>query len=554
MRLQVNKVNLTLCVIIILSFSLHLTSQDYGIRFPDNDAPWCVITGVVPGSFADSLGLMRNDIILSINGVPIHSNTDLRAERETAAGSDIEMDVWRNGTEISLQRFFPGGGFGIYTVYVDRGKTLNIEEMKEDLDSLFAFIYEVHPDPYASFPESEFRSEKEHLYASIQEEITDVEFWKPVARFVAKIQDGHTGLFLPIGDWNYKRFSGEPVLFPFSVLITRQGVYIEQNMSPAPVSPGDRILSINDREMDTLLAYLEQYRSGELRHFRLSQIENHFHQLIYQIAGIEPPFEVTVRSVDGAAATYVVDGIDWRTMEEATGTTPGIVTELIELPELSTAVLRFNQFGVHLPGFFRSSFATIQEKRYKYVVIDLQHNGGGNSAFADTLLSYITDKPYRFFGGAHIKISRFVLPQSPAFGYHDVGSVVKYPGSEPSRPPGRQTRFDGEIFCLISNRTFSTASGFAAVLKDFEIGTLIGEETGGIPTTFGDVAIITLPNSSIAAGASMKFFIRPGGDPSYVMEGVQPDIEVPVTGLDILKGRDPVLETVKRIIEKELHR
>ncbi len=558
MHLQINKFHILLCGMLVLFLSMPVSSKDCGIRFPENGTPWCLVTGVVPGSFAESLGLLQNDIILSINGVPIHTNEELRALREAAANSDIEMTVWRDGSEIMLKKHFSGGGFGIYTIYINRGITLTGEDMKEDLDSLFAFIYEVHPDPYASFPESEFRAEKERLYASIQEERTDVDFWKMTARFVAKIQDGHTGLSFPGGDWHYKRLSGEPSLLPLSVLITTQGVYVKQNLSSAPISPGDEILAINDRDMDTLLVYLEQYISGELRHFRLSQIEHNFHQLLYQIAGTEPPFSVKVRSIDGTTTTHFLDGIDWCTVERHIGTSPGLVTELIELPELSAAVLRFNVFADQLPDFFRLSFSTIQEKNYRYVIIDLQHNTGGNSLFADTLMSYLTDKPYRFFGGGHFKLSRYMLPQFQIFpelkAYikpYEPGSIVDFPEMKLSRPLDRKTRFSGGVFCLISKRTFSTASGFAAVLKDFEIGTLVGEETGGLPTTFGDVAFYTLPRSSIIVGASMKFFIRPSGDPSYVMKGLEPDIEVPVTGLDILHGRDPALETVKGIIKRK---
>jgi len=554
MQPQIKKLHFLLYGILVFSKLLVVSGQDYVIQFPETDAPWCVVTGVVPDSFADSLGLQQNDIILSINGVPIHTVEELRAQRESAANSDIEVIVWRDGKEIPLQRYFPGGPFGMYNVYVDRGKTLTIEEMKEDLDSLFAFIYDTHPDPYASFPKSEFRAEKDRLYASLQEEMTDVEFWKIIARFTAMIQDGHTGLFLPGGDWHYRRYSGDPIIFPLSVLIARGSVYVEQNFSPAPISPGDKILTINDRDMDTILDYLVQHVSGELRHFRLSQIERDFHQMLYQLAGIEPPFSIKVRSVDGTTSTHILDGVDWYFMEETIDTSPGIVTELIELPELRAAVLRFNSFQEHLPRFFRSSFSKIQDKNYRYVIIDLQNNSGGNSAFADTLLSYITDKPYRLFGGGHLKVSSYILSQTSLFDQYEMGAIVEFPEIPLSTPPDRPAKFSGDVYCLISNNTFSTAVGFAAVLKDFEIGTLVGEETGGIPTTFGDDAYYTLPRSSIGVVSSMKFFIRPNGDPAYVMEGVKPDVKVPVTGLDILKGRDQVLETVKGIIERKLQR
>jgi C-terminal processing protease CtpA/Prc len=553
MRLDLIFYQFLLYGVLILFMPVRTQAQDCGIRFPDNGAPWCLITRVVPGSFADSIGVLENDIILSINGVTIHNADELRSQRDAVTKSDIDMIIWRDGRKITLKGHFPGGGFGIYPVYVNRGITLSVDDMKEDLDSLFSFIYEAHPNPYASFPENEFRAGKERLYASLEHNMTEVEFWKSVARFVAKIQDGHTGLRIPAGDWHYRRLSGEPIIFPFEVLITTQGVYITRNLSQAPISPGYEILAINEHSIDSLLLYLEQFMSGELRHFRYSQIERNFQQLVYQLAGIEPPFHITLRSVDGTVTTYTIDGIDRCTMEKHISTTPGLVTDFTELPDIGTAVIRFNMFTDQLPDFFRSSFSTIQEKNYRHVIIDLQHNGGGNSAFADTLMSYLTDKPYRFFGGAHIKISRFVLSQSPAFGSNEIGTVVEFPGSTPTRPPGRHTRFAGNIYCLISNRTFSTASGFAAVLKDFGIGTLVGEETGGLPTTYGDVASATLPHSSFGVGASMKFFIRPNGDLSYVLEGVQPDIEVPVTGLDILKGRDPVLEAVQQIIDKKLH-
>ena len=558
MKCQFYKLKFLQCGILIFSLLLVVSGQDNGIQLPETYAPWCVVTGVVPDSFAESLGLQQNDIILSINGVPIHTAKELGVQRESAANSDIEVLVWRNGSEILMKKYFPGGVFGVYTEYVSRGVTLTVEEMNEDLDSLFAFIYEVHPDPYASFPESEFRSEKEHLYASIQEEISGVEFWKMIARFTALIQDGHTRLILPDGDWHYRKFSGDSINIPLSVLIAREGVYVEQNLSTAPLSPGDKILTINDRDIDTILDYLVQYVSGELRHFRLSQIERNFHQMLYQLAGIEPPFSIKVRSVDGTTSTHILDGVDWYFIEETIDTTPGLATDFIEVPELKTAILRFNVFAEHLPDFFRSAFRTVNQKDYRFVIIDLQDNGGGNSLYADTLMSYITDKPYRFFGGGYFKLSRHMLPQFEIFPElqvyesYELGSIIDLPEIKPSRPIERETRFSGDVFCLISNRTYSTAVGFAAILRDFEIGTLVGEETGGIPTTFGDSAYYTLPQSSIGVVSSMKFLIRPSGDPTYVMRGLEPDTEVPVTGLDVLEGRDPVLEKVKRIIDAKL--
>ena len=53
---------------------------------------------------------------------------------------------------------------------------------------------------------------------------------------------------------------------------------------------------------------------------------------------------------------------------------------------------------------------------------------------------------------------------------------------------------------------------------------------------------------------SWKYFIRPNGDTTYVHHGVMPDIPVEISAEDIRKGKDPVMEKVKEIIRKDLHK
>ena len=74
---------------------------------------------------------------------------------------------------------------------------------------------------------------------------------------------------------------------------------------------------------------------------------------------------------------------------------------------------------------------------------------------------------------------------------------------------------------LISSHTFSSAADFAATIKDYNIGILIGEETGGLATCYGDVYGFDLPNTHLAAGVSHKYFIRPSGIDDD--QGVLPD-------------------------------
>jgi serine protease Do len=55
-----------------------------------------VVTAVEPGSFADDIGMVRNDVIIAINRKPVNSIQDVRAiQRELRSGSDVVFRVMR---------------------------------------------------------------------------------------------------------------------------------------------------------------------------------------------------------------------------------------------------------------------------------------------------------------------------------------------------------------------------------------------------------------------------------------------------------------------------
>lgn len=59
-----------------------------------------VVRGVIKGSPADSTGIRKNDIILSVNGSPVFSRVD--AFRKAAAKGPVSLEVERNGSIFSL--------------------------------------------------------------------------------------------------------------------------------------------------------------------------------------------------------------------------------------------------------------------------------------------------------------------------------------------------------------------------------------------------------------------------------------------------------------------
>ena len=180
--------------------------------------------------------------------------------------------------------------------------------------------------------------------------------------------------------------------------------------------------------------------------------------------------------------------------------------------------------------FFEQAFTTFQERNVRTLVIDLRKNSGGNSLVGDELLRYVTDQPYRMFARIEAKLSRPLLDQLQQVGKtlsSDVtASVGKFEIAEPPlvAPPPTPLRFGGDVFVLTGSCTASSATDFAAVVKDFGLGTIVGEETGGLPTHVGNSVILTLPETGLELRVSSMYFVRPGDFDDG--RGVLPDCEV----------------------------
>ncbi len=191
--------------------------------------------------------------------------------------------------------------------------------------------------------------------------------------------------------------------------------------------------------------------------------------------------------------------------------------------------------------FLKTTFLEIKSQGVQNLIVDLRYNGGGNSVLGDALLEYITDQPYRQFSRYEVKVSNqartWFLSHGGNLPWADgqtIGSVYKAEEAW-HKPAPNPLRFFGNVFVLIAYPTFSSAVSFAATIKDLKLGTLVGQETRGNPTDFGDYCVFKLPNTQLEATVSTTFWVRPGGFDNR--HGVFPDVAV-----DAQKALEWVLE------------
>jgi hypothetical protein len=85
------------------------------------------------------------------------------------------------------------------------------------------------------------------------------------------------------------------------------------------------------------------------------------------------------------------------------------------------------------------------------------------------------------------------------------------------------------------------------MFRDYAVGKIVGYETGGLPTSFGDIFNFTLHHSGIPVGVSHKLFRGPKPRPGDDEHGVLPDVPL---NRDLLapyrSEADPVLAYMLR--------
>jgi hypothetical protein len=217
-------------------------------------------------------------------------------------------------------------------------------------------------------------------------------------------------------------------------------------------------------------------------------------------------------------------------------------------------------------------FLEKSEGNYRKLIIDIRDNGGGaTDYFYRNLISPFLDRPVTYKQVAGIR-RKFLLEMKPSHLEHlrkhvstprqGVTNIVetKPPvGFDPEEwifyeitrkiNPSRRYNFNGDLYILINENSFSAADDYANTAKRIGLGTLVGQNTGGGAAAYFAPLFIRLPSSGLIFVLEADLLLNADGTYNELF-GTKPDIELDAFDSAISAKTSELLkdEWIRRII------
>lgn len=461
----------------------------------------------------------------------------------------------------------------------DPAATISLEDLKADLDVLWAVLEEGHGGFDRYTPLETLKKSFEALKGGLAGPLPVLDLYARLMPFVAEIKDGHTRLSLPADASEY--LDARPIYFPVGLRLLGDRAYVLRDLSAdRAFGEGAEILSIDGRPFRDILAALLPLVPADagIRTARLKRLEppGAFGRMLALWYGPRESFRVRFRPYRGTEAKEIA----------AAGITAADLGRLLKerypasleprpTYELAfrgpVAVMTIRAFGddpdktrPRFPDFLTQAFLTMEEKKTPALVIDLRGNGGGFDEYGKFLFAHVMDRPFLYYWALEAKKDRYDLfrytdetpssaeelanpLQKNARGWFD---VLGHPnrGLQSTRKP----HFAGRVAILIDGGSFSATGETTSAFHYYKKAVFFGEEGGAgyYGNTSGFMVTATLPHSRIQVRVPLVLYtMAVEGYPKD--RGLVPDVPAAPTIEDLVAGRDPVMERALAWLEKK---
>ncbi len=404
------------------------------------------------------------------------------------------------------------------------------------MDTLISRMKHYHPTFLNYYHENNLQSKIDSIKETIHSPMSALGFFRIMQPIISI--DGHTSL-------SYREEiypETDHPFFPFKIIIYNNMMYVKENYTDnKAIIKGSIIETINEVPANTIIKNLIRYIPGEKESYKTKLLEEEFHIYYRLVYGSFTSFHIKLNNKE-----HTLAGASWNVFRE-----PSRPKYELRFYDDDIAYLYKRKFQPDFLHFMDSVFALLAEKKVKYLIID-NLSGGGITDIADTLMSYITCKPYCMFNKRVTKISPLTREEA-IYNEPKVSIKDNYIRQEFStHTVARNNRFTGITYILTGMKSYSTATFFSASAKCYGAATIVGEESGQPLVSNGGLDRFVLPNTNITCYTCLSIFYAPCNN-NDAEKGVLPDYYVTPSLDDLLNDKDCILDyTLKLIRENKL--
>jgi len=476
-----------------------------------------------------------------------------------------------------------------------RTKLLTVKQMKADLAILKATWTSIHPALYRYNTKEQIESYFKDLEAKTNAPMEQAQFFILISQLNIKLNCGHSF----VSYFNNKRILKNnlysTVFFPLLFRVIDKKFIVTHNLTANPnIQVGDEITAINGIATQTIIDSLLTVSKADGKNGLNKKLDNialypksiytdtHalfdiFFPLFFKKDLNEKNFTVRVKSAKGVENNLEIAGLSKENRQakfiEKYGDVPQNEKSWYLKPiDKQTVLFRIGDFMTYkwkfdFKQYLDSVFTKINQEGYKNLLVDIRQNEGGADEARDAVLSYLTPKNlgcanairrlYRF-NAIPDSLQKYLDTWDDNFRKPKPDSlyVRTAEGFYESKLPNKcaeivskPNHFKGKIYLLTDVTNSSATFTMADVFKTNQLGTIVGETTGGTQQGIngGEIFFFSLPNSKIEMDLPLIYQAPKTARPD---EGIKPDYEVKTTPKDIVENRDAQVEFILRKLIK----
>ncbi len=484
-------------------------------------------------------------------------------------------------------------------------KFIGVNQLKSDVDFTYKKFQKLHPklDYYISKESLDYKFDS--LKTTINKPLTAFEFYKKISPVVAAIRQGHSYVIAPEKEYSKKETKaiikkGTGPFSQFDFTYYNDKLYVIKNKSAnKTIQAGTEVVSVNGIKPSELIEEYNHYftSDGFNSSFKKQIASKRFIANFTTEYGIKDSLQYVFKSNDSIKTLTIKrlkkDNIDkkqkkinpkiaainkaiqraFQRKKRINGydksTNSFIRTLNFSTKDSSIAILKIRGFKKgNFNKFYKQSFAEIQKRKTKTLIIDLRDNGGGRLSEIINLYSYLSDSTFVFLkksevvsrasllngayfnkGAVPVKMLKALF--SPfvysyfLFNVHKGKDGKNYLSTDNKPQKINKKAFHGKLYVLINGASFSASSIIASNLKGAQRATFVGEETGGDfnGTVAGFMPIIKLPHSELKVRIGIMN-ITPFYQTKVFGHGIFPDMPITPSLEDQIQGKDPEMDWI----------